>query len=75
MKEHQIGETYRLNINGAYYRATLVSINRDVTPHKGHVIIQEHSVYSFLGISTIRKRHKQRSEAVPCTDVPLSKLQ
>ncbi len=73
-QEYRIGTAYRLKLNGFYYRATLMEINRSVESPQAHVIIQEHSVGSFLGESTSRKRHTKHSEVVPCTDIPLTDL-
>jgi hypothetical protein len=73
-QEYQIGRAYRLKLNDAHYRVTLIDIDRTSSPPRAHVIIREHSVDSFRGLSSVRKRHTKKSETVPCTDVPLNDL-
>jgi hypothetical protein len=69
-----IGRSYGLKLENRYFRVTLMSIDESVEPHRAHVIIQEHSIDSFMYGATARRRHTKKGEAVPCVDVPLSDL-
>lgn len=72
--EYKIGGSYNLKLDGLCYRVTLMSIDHDQSPPTAHVIIREHSIDSFNGDSSVRRRHTKHSEAVPCTDVLLHDL-
>jgi hypothetical protein len=74
INKYKIGRAYRLKRDGAYYWATLISIDKQVRPPRANVIIREHSVDSFNGLSRVRRRHTKHSEVVPILTVLLKKL-
>ena len=74
MVSPEIGHSYGLKMGERYFRVTLMFIHESVTPPLAHVIVQEHSIDSFMNNTNARKRHKNRGEAVPCADIPLSEL-
>ncbi len=72
--EFRIGHPYGLVRDTRYFRVTLMSVDASVQPPRAHVIIQEHSVESFIEGTGTRKRHKYRGDPVPCANVPLTDL-
>lgn len=70
MSPYEIGSAYGINKDGRYFRVTIINIEGD----SARVLVQEHSVGSFLGNGWPRKRNKTRGEAVPCATVPITDL-
>lgn len=69
---HRIGGEYGAVIHDRDYRVTLVSVDKTKRPHRGQVIIRDHTVNSFTNGSEEERR--QGSEAVPVTRVNLRDL-
>ena len=60
MVSPEIGHSYGLKMGERYFRVTLMFIHE--------------SIDSFINNTNARKRHKNRGEAIPCADIPLSEL-
>ncbi len=71
---YEIGNVYSIKLGNSYYRVTLMHIDYSVKPPFANVVIREHSVDSFIGLSSNRRRHTKKSEFVPCKRVPLESL-
>lgn len=73
-EKYIIGQKYRLKLDDRYFWATIVCVDDNIDPPQARVVLQEHSIDSYIHGSNIRKRHTKRSEVVPCANVNLTDL-